>query len=120
WEFVSWASSQEYEELVAEELGWSAVPYGKRQSTCDNPNFQEGAPFYEAAQEAITSVDADNPGVQPRPYKGVQFVGIPEFISLGTDVSEDIASAIAGNTTVKEALEKSQKAAQEVGDKYKD
>lgn len=119
WQFVSWASSREYEELIAEKYDWSRVPYGKRQSTFDNPAFQEGAPFYEAAMEAITSVDAENPGVQPRPYPGVQFVGIPEFISLGTTVSEYIASAIAGSTSVQEALEAAQVAAQEVGDKYK-
>lgn len=119
WQFVSWASSQEYEELVAETYDWSRVPYGKRQSTFDNSEFQESAPFYAAAMEAIMSADPDDPGVQPRPYTGVQFVGIPEFISLGTSVSEDIAAAIAGNMTVQEALERSQTAAQEVGDKYK-
>src|SRR5690606_20103529 len=85
----------------------------------DNPAFQEGAPFYEAAMEAITSVDAENPGVQPRPYPGVQVVGIPEFISLGTTVSEYIASAIAGSTSVQQARGAAQVAAQEVGDKYK-
>lgn len=119
WKFISWASSREYEELVAEEIGWASVPYGKRQSTFDNPAFQDGAPFYEAAREAISSVDANNPGVQPRPYTGVQFVGIPEFIFLGTSVSEEIAGAIAGSTSVADALEKSQQLAQEVGDKYK-
>lgn len=119
WEFVSWASSQEYEQLVAEKYDWSRVPYGKRQSTFDNPEFQEGAPFYAAAMEAILAADPNDPGVQPRPYKGVQFVGIPEFISLGTSVSEEIAAAIAGNTSVREALESAQVAAQEVGDKYK-
>lgn len=119
WKFISWASSREYEELVAEEYGWARVPYGKRQSTFDNPAFQEGAPFYEAAREAISSVDANNPGVEPRPYSGVQFVGVPEFISLGTAVSEEIAGAIAGTTTVEAALTKAQELAQEVGDKYK-
>ncbi|WP_300266615.1 sugar ABC transporter substrate-binding protein, partial [Microbacterium sp.] len=115
WEFISWASSREYEELVAEEYGWARVPYGKRQSTFDNTAFQEGAPFYEAAREAISSVDANNPGVQPRPYSGVQFVGVPEFISLGTAVSEEIAGAIAGTTTVEAALAKAQELAQAVG-----
>lgn len=119
WKFISWASSREYEELVAEEYGWARVPYGKRQSTFDNTAFQEGAPFYEAAREAISSVDANNPGVQPRPYSGVQFVGVPEFISLGTAVSEEIAGAIAGTTTVESALAKAQELAQAVGDKYK-
>lgn len=119
WKFISWASSREYEELVAEEYGWARVPYGKRQSTFDNTAFQEGAPFYDAAREAISSVDANNPGVQPRPYSGVQFVGVPEFISLGTAVSEEIAGAIAGTTTVEAALAKAQEMAQEVGNKYK-
>lgn len=119
WEFISWASSREYEELVAEEYGWSRVPYGKRQSTFDNPEFQEGAPFYAAAREAISAVDAKNPGLQPRPYTGVQFVGVPEFIFLGTSVSEEIAGAIAGSTSVEAALEKAQSLAQDVGDKYK-
>lgn len=119
WKFISWASSQAYEELVAQEFGWARVPYGKRQSTFDNAEFQSGAPFYEAAREAISSTDPNDPGVQPRPYKGVQFVGIPEFISLGTSVSEDIAAAIAGNMTVEEALERGQVEAQKVGDKYK-
>lgn len=120
WEFISWASSQEYEELIAETYDWSRVPYGKRQSTFDNPEFQQGAPFYEAAMEAILAADPHDPGVQQRPYMGVQFVGIPEFISLGTNVSEEIAAAIAGSKTVLEALEKSQVWAQEVGDKYKE
>lgn len=119
WKFVSWASSQEYELLVAEKLGWAKVPYGKRQSTFENPEFQKGAPFYEAALEAISSVDPDNPGVQPRPAAGVQFVAIPEFADLATRISEDISAAIAGRTTVAEALAKGQVEAQKVGDKYK-
>ena len=119
WKFVSWASSQEYEHLVAEKLGWAKVPYGKRQSTFEDPNFQAGAPFYQAALEAISSVDPNNPGVQPRPAAGVQFVAIPEFADLATRISQDVSAAIAGKTTVAEALAKGQIEAQKVGDKYK-
>ncbi|MDN5793830.1 MAG: sugar ABC transporter substrate-binding protein, partial [Brevibacterium aurantiacum] len=60
-----------------------------------------------------------NPGVQPRPTLGVQFVTIPEFADLATGISEDISSAIAGRTTVDKALQKGQKEAEKVGDKYK-
>src|SRR5690606_9137366 len=119
WKFISWASSQEYEHLVAEKLGWAKVPYGKRQSTFEDPNFQAGAPFYQAALEAISSVDPNNPGVQPRPAAGVQFVAIPEFADLATRISQDVSAAIAGKTTVAEALAKGQIEAQKVGDKYK-
>src|SRR5690606_35355863 len=39
WQFVSWASSKEYEQLVGEQIGWSNVPAGKRASTYENPQY---------------------------------------------------------------------------------
>ncbi|MBN9609729.1 MAG: sugar ABC transporter substrate-binding protein [Actinobacteria bacterium 69-20] len=119
WKFVSWASSKDYELLVAKKLGWAKVPYGKRESTFKNPDFQAGAPFYKAALEAIESVSPENSFTQPRPAAGVQFVGIPEFAALATDLSRDISAVIAGQGTVAAALAKGQKAAEAVGAKYK-
>ena len=47
-QFVAWASSQDYEETVAEELGWQHVPAGKRTSTYENADYQKAAaPFYK-------------------------------------------------------------------------
>jgi sorbitol/mannitol transport system substrate-binding protein len=117
--FIAWASSQKYEELVAEKLGWAKVPSGKRTSTYENAEFQKAAPFFEAERTAIQNTDPKNPGVQERPAIGVQFVGIPEFADLGTTVSQGVSSAIAGQGTVADALAKGQEAAQKVGDKYK-
>jgi sorbitol/mannitol transport system substrate-binding protein len=117
--FIAWASSQKYEELVAEKLGWAKVPSGKRTSTYENAEFQKAAPFFEAERTAIQNTDPKNPGVQERPAIGVQFVGIPEFADLGTTVSQGVSSAIAGQGTVDDALAKGQEAAQKVGDKYK-
>jgi sorbitol/mannitol transport system substrate-binding protein len=56
--------------------------------------------------------------VQPRPTIGIQFVDIPEFPALGTKVSQDIASAIAGRTLVTAALDRGQKLAEEVAVQY--
>ena len=42
------------------------------------------------------------------PYPGIQFVQIPEFQGIGTDVSQFIADALAGNITVEEALDRGQ------------
>ena len=44
----------------------------------------------------------------------MQFVAIPEFQGIGTDVSQFIADALAGNITVEEALEKGQSLTLEV------
>ncbi|SFU10543.1 sugar ABC transporter substrate-binding protein [Arthrobacter sp. ov118] len=117
--FIAWASSKKYEELVASKLGWAKVPSGKRTSTYQNAEFQQAAPFFAAEKTAIENTDPNNPGVQPRPAIGVQFVGIPEFADLGTTVSQGVSSAIAGQGSVADALAKGQEAAQKIGDKYK-
>lgn len=57
--------------------------------------------------------------MNPQPYTGIQFVGIPEFPDLGTQVSQQISSAIAGQVSVDEALRKSQELAVPVGEKHK-
>jgi sorbitol/mannitol transport system substrate-binding protein len=121
WRFISWASGKEYEELVGEELGWAKVPAGKRASTYENPQYLEVAgAFAEPTREAIASADPENPGVQPRPAIGIQFVDIPEFPSLGTQVSQDVSAAIAGKTSVEEALDKGQQLAEDVAERYQE
>lgn len=117
--FIAWASSKDYENLVAKELGWAKVPSGKRISTYENKQFQQAAPFFEAERFAIENADPKNPGAQERPAVGIQFVGIPEFAALGTNVSQGVSSVIAGQGSVADALAKGQTAAQKVGDKYK-
>jgi sorbitol/mannitol transport system substrate-binding protein len=120
WKFVSWASSADYEKLVGQQEGWAKVPAGKRSSTYSNSDYLKVASaFAEPTKNAISSADPNNPGVQPRPAPGIQFVGIPEFPDLGTKVSQDISAAIAGQETVDQALDKGQQAAQQVADKYK-
>jgi sorbitol/mannitol transport system substrate-binding protein len=120
WRFISWASSKQYEELAGEQLGWARVPAGKRASTYTNPDYLESAAaFAKPTLEAIQNADPVNPGTQPRPTVGIQFVDIPEFTDFGTKSSQAISSAIAGRLSVEAALQQSQELAQEVGDKYK-
>src|SRR3954447_9666196 len=119
WQFISWASSRGYEELVGNKLGWSKVPAGKRASTYVNPAYlQEASAFAQPTLNAILSADPNNPGVQPRPAPGIQFVDIPEFPDLGTQVSQDVSSAIAGKMTVTQALDRGQQLADDVAAFY--
>ena len=118
-EFMLWASSKEYEELVGEKLGWARVPAGKRESTYENPQYKEASEaFGQMTLQAIQEADPTDPGVQPRPTVGVQFVAIPEFQDLGTKVSQQISAVIAGDGTVDEALAQGQKLAEEVASKH--
>jgi sorbitol/mannitol transport system substrate-binding protein len=100
-------------------MGWSRVPSGKRQSTYEIAEYKKSASaFADITLSAIEEADPTNPGLQPRPALGVQFVGIPEFADLGTKVSQEVSAAIAGNTTVEKALADGQKLAEEVATKY--
>lgn len=118
-EFMLWASSKEYEELVGNELGWARLPAGKRESTYEIPEYKEAAgAFGEMTLQAIQEARPTDPGVQPRPTVGVQFVAIPEFQDLGTKVSQDIAAAMTGRGSVDEALDKGQQLAEEVAAEY--
>ncbi|MER6077802.1 sugar ABC transporter substrate-binding protein [Streptomyces sp. NPDC001833] len=119
WKFVSWASSKQYEDLVGQTSGWSNVPAGKRASTYTNPDYvKSAAAFQEMTKEAIEGARPNDPGVQPRPAPGIQFVDIPEFTDLGTKVSQEISSAIAGRQSVDSALEKSQQLAEKISKEY--
>ncbi|WP_405591494.1 ABC transporter substrate-binding protein [Streptomyces sp. NBC_01190] len=119
WKFISWASGKGYENLVGKQLGWSRVPAGKRTSTYANPAYvAASSAFAKPTLAALEAADPASPGVQPRPAPGIQFVGIPEFTDLGTRVSQQLNSAIAGRTSVDSALKSSQSLAQKVADKY--
>ncbi len=119
WKFISWASGKDYEKLVGTQLGWSRVPAGKRASTYANPDYVKSAEaFAPQTKSAIETANPDNPGVQPRPAPGIQFVDIPEFPDLGTKVSQYVSSAIAGQGSVDSALDQGQALAETVGKKY--
>ncbi|MFF9410613.1 ABC transporter substrate-binding protein [Streptomyces anandii] len=117
--FMLWASSKKYEKLVGEKLGWARVPAGKRASTYGIPQYEKAAAsFGDITLKSIQQADPTNPGVQPRPTVGIQFVAIPEFQDLGTKTTQEISAAIAGKTSVDTALNDGQKQAEDVAKNY--
>jgi len=106
-EFIEWATSKDYIDLVAENEGWANVPPGARKSLYENPEYQK-VPFAQMTLDSILSADPQNSTVDPTPYVGVQFAAIPEFAGIATDVSQEFSAAYAGQQTVEEALEKAQ------------
>jgi sorbitol/mannitol transport system substrate-binding protein len=109
WKFVSWATSKAYDSLVASKYGWAAVPPGSRTSLYANPSYLAAAKaFAPITIQSIDGTDPDHPTVNPVPYVGVQYVDIPQFESLGVQVGQQIAGAIAGTESVSQALSTSQ------------
>lgn len=109
--FIEWATSKEYIELVASKNGWASVPTGTRASTYANKNFTDAAVFASAELKAIKSADPENSTQDPTPYTGVQFAAIPEFQAIGIAVGQQMSAALAGKSTVTEALAAAQTAA---------
>ncbi|MEZ5790993.1 MAG: sugar ABC transporter substrate-binding protein [Nitratireductor sp.] len=107
-QFIEWATSKGYIELVASKEGWANVPPGARTSLYENPNYKD-IPFAKMTLDSINAADPKNPTVKPVPYIGVQFVAIPEFAGIATDVSQEFSAVYAGQQTVDEALAKAQK-----------
>lgn len=107
-DFLKWATSKEYFASVGEAKGWVAVPSGTRQSVEEDARRVEAAPFAPAVVDAILSVDPADPTLLPVPYTGVQFVAIEEFQGIGNYVGQQVAAALAGQSTVEEALANSQ------------
>ncbi len=111
-QFVTWATSQEYIELVGETEGWTSVPPGTRASTYEDERYIEAAPFASFVLEAMQNADPTDSTLEPNPYTGVQFVGIPEFQAIGTQVGQSIAAALTGQMPVEQALESAQRSAE--------
>jgi len=106
--FVSWATSKDYIRNVGENKGWVALPPGTRTSTYELAEYQEAAPFAETVLKSIQAADPADPTAEPVPYTGIQYVAIPEFQGLGTQVGQNVAAALTGQMSAEEALSSSQ------------
>jgi sorbitol/mannitol transport system substrate-binding protein len=108
--FLTWATSKEYINLIGSKVGWAQVPPGTRTSTYNNPRYREVADFAAITLNSIKNANYNNPTVEPVPYKGIQYVAIPEFQGLGEEVSQELAAYLAGQKNLDSALEACQAA----------
>jgi sorbitol/mannitol transport system substrate-binding protein len=109
-QFINWATSKEYLNTVAEQEGWANVPPGTRTSLYENPEYLAAAPFAQMTLDSINAADPSQPTVDPVPYTGIQFVAIPEFAGIGTNVGQLFSAAVAGQMTAEQALAQAQEA----------
>jgi sorbitol/mannitol transport system substrate-binding protein len=105
--FITWATSKEYIQLVADQDGISNVPPGTRQSTYSQA-YLTAAPFAKITLDMMQHADPAHPSAQPVPYVGIQYVTIPEFQAIGTAVGKLFSAALTGQMSVQQALEAAQ------------
>ena len=109
-EFIAWATSRGYRDLVASRYGLAASPPGTRLSTYRNPAYMQQVPFAKVTLDSLLAVDPVKPTLLPVPYKGIQFATIPEFQAIGSLVGREISGVLAGRGEVDEVLHVSQQA----------
>ena len=106
-QFMTWATSSQYLTLAGKTFGWASVPPGTRTSIYQNPDYQKAAPFAAVTLDSINTATPDHPTLNPVPYHGVQYVGIPQFESAGQQVSDLMSAVVAKKITVSQALQQS-------------
>ena len=109
-EFIQWATSKEYVQLVAHENGWAAIPPGTRESTYKLPQYLDAAPFAQLTYRSIRAADPLHPTLEAVPYSGIQLVVMPSFPTIGNQVGQIMAAALVGGLTMDEALRQAQAA----------
>jgi sorbitol/mannitol transport system substrate-binding protein len=109
--YLEWATGKQYIASSGPKIGWANIDPGTRYSTYALPQYKKAAGAFSGI--TLASINKANPNHPTNanvsvPYVGVQFVDEPWFINLGTEVSNNIAAAIAGTESVSAALTKSQ------------
>nr|MBP6711868.1 hypothetical protein [Propionivibrio sp.] len=67
--------------------------------------------FGDMERKAILAANPTDQTLPKSPYVGVQFAAIPEFQSIGIAVGQQISAALAGKSSVEDALKAGQVAA---------
>jgi sorbitol/mannitol transport system substrate-binding protein len=106
--YVEWATGPQYIKWSASKVGWANIDPGTRYSTYALPQYQKAAPFAPLVLKAIETANEEKPTTMQVPYTGDEFIVGSWFISLGTEVSQQISAAIAGTESVDQALKTSQ------------
>lgn len=107
WQFMEWATSKHYIQLVADKFGANLIPPGTRASTYALPEYQQAAGAYaDLTLQAITHANTTFEGAAPSERSF--YIAQQWWQDTGTATSQFITEAIAGNGTVDDALSKAQ------------
>ncbi|MGU7771540.1 ABC transporter substrate-binding protein [Burkholderia sp. MR1-5-21] len=113
-EFIRWATSKDYVDLVAKTEGAVRIPPGTRKSTYAREDYLKVAPFAPMVFKAISTADITKPAKDPVPYTGLAQVDIPEYAEWAAAFGQNFSAVIAGSESVDEALKRSQDVATRV------
>ena len=82
----------------------SPSPLAPANPPTTTPTIKRPLPFAAFVLNAIDIANPNGQTEQKRPYTGAQFVAIPEFQGIGTQVGQTVAATLTGQQTVESAL----------------
>ncbi len=106
-DFVMWATSKDYVNLVGESRQWLTVPPGTRYSTYQNPAYKKAAPFSDFVLNQIEHLEP-LPTNMKRPYEDFRYVIIPEFTAVGNIIADKLYRMQIEEITIDNGLEQAQ------------
>lgn len=111
--FITWATSKEYVQLVADKYGWLSVPTGARTSTYENENYKAVAPYADLVLKSLDTAEFSHPAVGDTPYVGNSLPNIPEWSGLGEKLGQLLAGYVSTGTGIDSVLQDAQDAAKQ-------
>ncbi len=107
--FMLWATSKQYVKLtLKEDPSGALTPPASRESTYKIPAYAK-LPYASWTLKALQAVDFNHPTLKPVPYAGIQYIAIPEFPNIGTEMTQNLADYVVGKLTLDQAIAKTQK-----------
>lgn len=106
WEYVRWASTLSHTDRPAPEPQTSSVAFSPWTADYGDDGYQRlHQPYLDLVYDGLSAAPVREPGALPRPgTPGVQYVGMPEFMTLGDECSEWFADVLRGDTPLAGAL----------------
>jgi sorbitol/mannitol transport system substrate-binding protein len=91
--------------MIGEKEGWVTIPPGTRKSTYANQKYLDAAVFAPATLAAMEASSLTGATKNPVPYVGINFAIIPEMQAINNFLGQQIAAALTGKMSVKDALD---------------
>jgi sorbitol/mannitol transport system substrate-binding protein len=115
--FIKWVTGPDYLPFAVPLKGWGKMPGPARQPMYEPGSLYEqfAKPFMSVLQKTLATVDGVNgTHYADTPYRGNQYVQIPEFQDLGNKCTQEFAGAVVNQQSVSDALAKCQQYAEDV------
>lgn len=105
-DFMLWATSKDFIKMTVDtDPTGSSTPPASRSSTYKLAAYKN-APYAAMTLKTLQSTDFTHPTLQPVPYTGLQYIAIPEFADMGTQMTQWLADYVVDKITLDEAITK--------------